>query len=61
MIGGLGLAVSGSPCVVYDTMPGTARTVRNVAAGARCFVTPPGRAREVEARMTADERLLALA
>jgi hypothetical protein len=56
----LRLAVIASPCIVYDTMRRRQRTVRNVhdwhemvrGAGSDMF-------REVEARMTEDERILA--
>lgn len=54
----LRLAVTGSPCVVYDTMRGIAATVHNTADW--CAMLRHASAdvrREVEARMTTDERL----
>jgi hypothetical protein len=54
----LRLAVIGRPCVVYDTMRGTVATVHNIAdwRAMRHHAGSEVR-REVEARMTADERL----
>ena len=54
----LRLAVIGSPCVVYDTMRGTVATVHNIADW-RAMRHHAGWEvrREVEARITADERL----
>ena len=54
----LRLATIGSPCVVYDTMRGAVATVRNTADWrAMLHHSGPDVRREVEARMTADERL----
>lgn len=54
----LRLAALGSPCVVYDTMRGTVGTVRTVADWrAMLQHAGPDVRREVETRMTADERL----
>ena len=54
----LRLAVTDSPCVVYDTMRGTVATVHNTADW-RAMLHHAGHEvrRGVEARMTADERL----
>jgi hypothetical protein len=53
----LRLAIIGSPCVVYDTMRGTVGTVHNIADWcAMLHHAGPDVRREVEARMTADER-----
>lgn len=54
----LRLAVIGSPCVVYDTMRGIVATVRNTADWrAMLRHAGPDVRRDVEARMSADERL----
>jgi hypothetical protein len=54
----LRLALMASPCVVYDTMRGRVATVHNVADWrAMLHNADPDIRREVEARMTADERL----
>jgi hypothetical protein len=54
----LRLAVIGSPCVVYDTMRGIVATVRNtVDWRAMLRHAGPEVRRDVEARMSADERL----
>ena len=54
----LRLAVIGSPCVVYDTMRSTAATVHHIPDWrAMVHHAGPGVRRDVEARMTADERL----
>ena len=55
----LRLAALGSPCVVYDTMRGTVGTVHTVADW-RAMLHHAGSdvRRGVEARMTADERLV---
>ena len=54
----LRLAANGTPCVIYDTMRGTVATVRNTADW-RAMLHHAGSDvhRDVEARMTADERL----
>jgi len=54
----LRLAVTGSPCVVYDMMRGTVATVHNTMDW-RAMLHQAGHEvrRGVEARMTADERL----
>lgn len=51
------LALIGSPCVVHDMLRGTVGTVRDIV-GWRDMIARAGAdvAREVEARMTADER-----
>jgi len=55
----LRLAMIGSPCIVYDTMRGTVATVHNIADWrAMLHHAGPDVRREVEARMTADERLV---
>jgi hypothetical protein len=54
----LRLAMIVSPCVVYDTMRGTAGTVHTVADWRSMMrLAGPVTQRDVEARMTADERL----
>jgi hypothetical protein len=52
------MAIIGSPCVVYDTMRGTVGTVHTVADW-RAMIrhAGPDTQSDVEARMTADERL----
>jgi hypothetical protein len=54
----LRLAMIGSPCVVYDTMRGTVATI-HIIADWRAILhhAGPDVRREVEALMTADERL----
>ncbi|WP_108610540.1 hypothetical protein [Aminobacter sp. MSH1] len=54
----LRLALIGSPCVIYDTMRGRVATVQSTADW-RALLHSAGTdvRREVEARMTADERL----
>lgn len=54
----LRLAILGSPCVVYDTMRGTVGTVHTIADW-RAMLQHAGSEtrRDVEARMTADERV----
>ncbi|NGO56042.1 hypothetical protein [Allomesorhizobium camelthorni] len=54
----LRLAVIGSPCVVYDTMRATVATVHNIADWcAMLHRAGPDVRRDVEARITADERV----
>ena len=54
----LRLAVTGSPCVVYDTMRGIVATVRNTADWrAMLRHAGPDVRRDVEARLSVDERL----
>lgn len=54
----LRLVAAGNPCVVYDTMRGMVTTVRNTADWRAMFHNAgPDVRRQVEARMTADERL----
>jgi hypothetical protein len=54
----LRLAVTGSPCVVYDTMRGMMVTVHNTADWrAMLRHAGPGVRRDVEARLSVDERL----
>jgi hypothetical protein len=54
----LRLTLIGSPCVVYDTMRGTVMTTYNIADW-QAMLQSVGAAvhRQIEARMTADERL----
>jgi len=54
----LRLAVIGSPCVVYDMMRGRVATIHNIENW-QAMVHHAGSdvRREVDARMTADERL----
>ena len=55
----LRLAVIGSPCVVYDALRGTVATVHNTADWrAMLDHAGPDVRSAVEARMTADERLV---
>lgn len=55
----LRLAVIASPCVVYDTMRGRVTTVHNTSDWrAMLHNAGPDVRREVEARMTVDERLV---
>lgn len=54
----LRLALIGSPCVAYDTMRGTVATVHNPQDWRAMLKSAgPDVRRQVEARMTADERL----
>jgi hypothetical protein len=54
----LPLAGLRSPCVVYDTIRGTVGTVHTIADWrAMLHQAGPDVRREIEARMTADERL----
>ena len=54
----LRLVMIGSPCVVYDTMRGMVATVRNIEDWrAMLHHAGPEVRRDVEARMSADERL----
>ncbi|MET2831260.1 hypothetical protein [Mesorhizobium shangrilense] len=54
----LRLAVIGSSCVVYDMMRGRVATVQNTADWrAMLHIAGPDVLREVEARMTAEDRL----
>ncbi|TYR33485.1 hypothetical protein FY036_07870 [Mesorhizobium microcysteis] len=54
----LRLAVTGSPCVVYDTMRGTVASIHNIEYWqAMMHHAGSDVQRAVEARMTADERL----
>ncbi|MCO5066796.1 MAG: hypothetical protein M9924_20695 [Rhizobiaceae bacterium] len=54
----LRLAVTGRPCVVYDTMRGTVATVHDTSDWrAMLQHSGPDTRRAVEGRMTADERL----
>lgn len=56
----LRLAAIASPCVVYDTMRRMQRTVRNVRDWHEMLhAAGPDVCRQVEARMTEDERILA--
>lgn len=58
----LRLALIGSPCVVYDTMRGTGVTIHNPEDWRAMLKSAgPDVRRQVEARMTADERLALLA
>jgi hypothetical protein len=54
----LRVAMIGSPCIIYDTMRGTMATVRNTADWrAMMHHAGPDVRRDVETRMTADERV----
>ncbi|RWA88157.1 MAG: hypothetical protein E5W38_19555 [Mesorhizobium sp.] len=56
----LHLAAIGRRCVVYDTMRGTAGTVHTIPDWRAMLHHAPDVRREVEARMTADERFALL-